>query len=319
MNSNKHQINYWFFGSDTIAANILSGLLKNPQFNLLGVVTSPPRYVGRKQILTRSIVAQRIENTNIAIFEPEILDQKLLDNMIISNPNIVIVCSYGKFISKRFLDKFENKFINIHGSKLPLLRGATPIQSSILLNYPICATVQVMSLKMDEGDVLDFVEVKTEINDTHIEIREKMVIPIVNSLNKIIPLYLSNNINPQPQDDANSTYCYLADFTKDKSIIDFNKPSLEVHNKIRAFNPDPGAWAETLTYKGSKLDSIKILVTKYDNIKSETKADIGEVFEENGHIYIKCKDSAIVILKVLIPGKNQMNGHEYLNHIKAKK
>jgi methionyl-tRNA formyltransferase len=69
-------------------------------------------------------------------------------------------------VPQKVLDIPRLKCINVHGSLLPELRGAAPIQYAILKDLKVTGiTIMEMVKKMDAGDVLNTVRVKIEDED----------------------------------------------------------------------------------------------------------------------------------------------------------
>ncbi len=63
-----------------------------------------------------------------------------------------------------------------------------------------------------------------------------------------LPGYLSGEIQPQPQDESLATYAPM--LKKEDGLLDFSRPAQELANKVRAFNPWPGA---TMLWQGEPL------------------------------------------------------------------
>src|SRR5690606_33885532 len=118
------------FGTPEVAAKVLEKLAGN--FEILAVVTSPDKPVGRKQIITPSPTKFMAEKLGIPVFQPEKLDEEFLAKIKDISPSIGIVVAYGKIIPQRLIDVFPKGLLNIHYSLLPEFRGASPVESAIL-------------------------------------------------------------------------------------------------------------------------------------------------------------------------------------------
>src|SRR5690606_2077378 len=118
----------------------------------VGIVTTPDAPVGRKQIMTPSAAAQFADKYGIKTFKPSKLTEETAHALAELTPDLFVVASYGKIIPQPVLDIPKYGSINIHPSKLPLFRGATPIQSQILEGIIDSAiSFILLDAKMDHG------------------------------------------------------------------------------------------------------------------------------------------------------------------------
>ena len=90
--------------------------------------------------------------------------------------NTMVLSSFGKIIPKEVLSHPNITPLNIHFSILPLYRGASPIQSS-LLNGDIKTGISFMEMveSLDEGPVYDVSEVEISDSDNRISLEKKLV------------------------------------------------------------------------------------------------------------------------------------------------
>ncbi|MEI7603988.1 MAG: methionyl-tRNA formyltransferase [bacterium] len=241
--------------------------------------------------------------------EAEILLKKI-------NPDLIIVIAYGIIIPKYILEIPKFGCINIHGSLLPNLRGATPIQSSLLLGYEKTgATIQKMVYKMDEGDILAQYNVEIDLNDNFTTLREKMMNEVKNDIENFLNKYFEGSVNPIIQNNDDATYCKISDFTRDKANINWSDLSFNIHNKIRAFFPEPVAWnnirsSENITW----LEKDKIL-NIHTSFLTERKSilEAGTMFYEMKKLYVATSDFDLEIDKLVLEGKKEMLGRDFGN------
>jgi len=158
-------------------------------------------------------------------------------------PDLIIVAAYGKIIPQNILDIPKIYPVNVHGSILPKLRGASPIQYAILEGLSETGiTLMVMNDKMDEGDILKIKKIPIEHNDTSIDLFQKMADVSANFLINSLPEILNNKIKPQRQNHTQSTYTKL--LSKQDGQFDFENPPSNLGNMIRAYFPWPGVFTE---------------------------------------------------------------------------
>ena len=80
--------------------------------------------------------------------------------------NLGVVVAYGQIISKDILALSKKGFINLHASILPLYRGASPIQRSIMnLEKETGISIMKINEKLDAGDVSDIFKINILENE----------------------------------------------------------------------------------------------------------------------------------------------------------
>ena len=105
---------------------------------------------------------------------------------------------------------------------------------------------------------------------------------------------------PQPEQGAT----YAAKIRKEEERIDWNLPAEEVHNRIRALSPSPGAWFEALL--AGRPERIKAL-------RSVVVAGRGEPgLLIDSQLTIACGSMAVRLTRVQRSGKKPMLGAEFL-------
>ena len=72
------------------------------------------------------------QETGIPVYQPEDLNDTFLDSMEEFDFDLAVILAYGKIINQRLIDLPKFGCVNLHASLLPHLRGAAPIQWSIL-------------------------------------------------------------------------------------------------------------------------------------------------------------------------------------------
>ena len=121
-----------FMGTPEFAVPCLQKLI-DLGHEVTGVFTQPDKPQGRKMILTPPPVKELALANGLTVYQPvKMKDGTALEMLKEANPELVIVVAYGKILPKEILDYPEHGCINIHASLLPKLRGAAPIQWSVI-------------------------------------------------------------------------------------------------------------------------------------------------------------------------------------------
>lgn len=292
-----------FMGTPEFAVPCLQRLI-DCGHEVSGVFTQPDKPQGRKMILTPPPVKQLAVANGIPVYQPtKMKDGTALEMLKEANPELVIVVAYGKILPKEILEYPEHGCINIHASLLPELRGAAPIQWSVING---CQKTGVTSMQMDEGldtgDMLLKAEIEIGENDTAGDMHDKLSVLGADILEKTIELLLKNELKPEMQDHEKFTYAPM--LSKELSPIDWNLTAAEVHNKIRGLCPWPSASA-MLNGKKVKIHQ-SVLV-------SRKGASAGEIVETGRHLIVSCGDGeCIEILNLQSEGKKAMSAADFM-------
>ncbi|MBW7859317.1 MAG: methionyl-tRNA formyltransferase, partial [Leptonema sp. (in: Bacteria)] len=233
-----------YFGSPDISAQLLKSLIADPQFQVCAVVSNPDRPKGRSNQPIPTPVASLAIESNIALFCYPSLQGKaqnqLRTDLAKFDADLAVVFAYGSIIPESIFNLPRLGSVNLHGSLLPLLRGASPIQSAILAGFSTTGwTLQKLAKRMDAGDIVSTVEIDIQPNETADQLLERMLplgIQLVSDSLKKIDQLLLKSIS---QDESKATYC--TKIHAEDSWIDWQADSIEIHNRIRAFNSAPSA------------------------------------------------------------------------------
>lgn len=232
-----------FAGTPEFALPYLKGLLDSPDFDVLGVITQPDKPSGRKQELTPSPVKILAQESGLKVFQPEKLrkDEAIAVELAALQPDLLIVVAYGQIIPQAILDLFPKGCINVHPSLLPKYRGASPIQNTILNGDKTTGvSIMLMDAQMDHGPILAQSSAALTGEETNESLHQKLAESGVPLLIQTIKDYLAEKITPQPQNEAEATYCQT--ITKEDGRIAWQDEAVKIKNKIYAFYPWPATW-----------------------------------------------------------------------------
>ena len=292
-----------FMGTPEFAVPCLQKLI-DCGHEVTGVFTQPDKPQGRKMILTPPPVKQLAVENSISVYQPlKMRDGTALDMLKQADPELVVVVAYGKILPKEILDYPKYGCINIHASLLPELRGAAPIQWSVING---CKKTGVTSMQMDEGldtgDMLIKEEIEIGENETAGEVHDRLSVLGASVLEKTIALILKGELKPEKQDHDKFTYAPM--LSKELSPINWNLTALEVHNKIRGLCPWPSA---TAILNGKKIKIHQSICV------SDKGASSGEVIEAGKRLIVSCGDAkCIEIINLQAEGKKAMSAADFM-------
>jgi methionyl-tRNA formyltransferase len=255
-------------------------------------------------ILTPPPVKELALANGIPVYQPvKMRDGTALEMLKEADPELAIVVAYGKILPKEILEFPKYGCINIHASLLPLLRGAAPIQWSVINGF---AKTGVTSMQMDEGldtgDMLIKGEIAIGENDTAGEMHDKLSVLGAEILEKTIDSLLKDELKPEKQNHDEFTYAPM--LSKELSPIDWNLTAKEVHNKIRGLSPWPSA--------NARLNGKTVKIHK-SILASEKGSKPGQIVEVGKRLVVCCGDmNCIEILNLQAEGKKAMSAADFM-------
>lgn len=298
-----------FMGTASFSLAVLKMLLKE-KYNVVGVVTQPDRYVGRKKVLTMPDVKIEALKYDIPIIQPHKIKedyQAVLD----LKPDLIITAAYGQIIPQVILDAPKLGCINVHASLLPLYRGGAPVHQCIIDGQEKTGvTIMYMVKKMDAGDIISQKETLILQDDTVGILYDRLSDLGAKLLKETLPDILKGTNQRIPQDESLVTYAPT--LSREDERIDWNLSVKQVYNKVRGTNPWPGSYT---TYQGKTVKIWAGQVHQCENaIKHHAHQDNGtivKIFKDA--IGVKVNDGVYLITELQIEGKKRMSVKDYLN------
>lgn len=294
-----------FMGTPQFSATVLQGLLENPAYDILAVVTQPDRAVGRKKDITMTPVKKLALAHQLPVFQPEKLSgsQELADIMALGADGIV-TAAFGQFLPTVLLDSVTFA-VNVHASLLPKYRGGAPIHYAIINgDKEAGVTIMEMVKEMDAGDMISSASLPILDTDNVGTMFDKLAILGRDLLLKTLPDYLSGDLKPVPQDHSQATFS--PNLSAEEERLDWSKPAREVFNHIRGMNPWPVA--HTL------LDGQRFKI--YEAKLAEGYGSAGQIIAKTKKALVVAAGEGALSLTLVQPaGKPKMPIVDFLNGI----
>ena len=296
-----------YFGTPEYAVAPLNALIKS-KHEVVGVVCNNDKPVGRKHVITPPQVKVVAMENNIPVFQFYRISSEDYTVLKSLDADLFITCAFGQILSRQILDIPKLYTINLHGSLLPELRGAAPIQRAIMngLNKT-GVTVMKTEEGLDTGDILIQKSLKILPDDTSEDLFNKMSLLSAEIVIKALELIENDKAVFTPQYEKKATYAQK--LLKEDGLINWNQDAETVYNRIRACIPEP------ISYTYYNGEQIKIYSAKLG--KREGLA--GKVISlEGGMIEVGCKIGSIVIKTLQKAGSNKMSSQDFLRGSKLK-
>ena len=310
-----------FLGTAWESLETLKVLHEDSFFDVVCVITTPDKPVGRKQKLTPSEVKKYALENNIPVVHTEKKKENYIKVLEEYKPEIVVCKAFGEIIPKEFLDYPKYGCVNIHFSILPKYRGAVPIQKAILEGERETGiSIMLMSEGMDEGDVLKIFKEEIRKDDTNITLRERLVKKTTEVLIPTLKDWIEGNITPVKQKDEDATYCWQKDISKENAEILWEEYEPEyIERMVRALVPWPVAWTTLPVTLQDSLAGKRIKIFEAELVNTKHNKAPGEIFSKDDMVLFATKDPEIAlrVKSFQLEGKSKTNEKQFLNGIQG--
>ncbi|HEY2776115.1 MAG TPA: methionyl-tRNA formyltransferase [Candidatus Binatia bacterium] len=291
-------------GTPEYAAVSLRRLLESPH-RVRAVVTRPDKPRGRGRNIEPGPVRRVAEEAGIEVLAPaSARDETFLQRLHSLRADLGVVVAYGRILPAAALAAPRLGCINAHASLLPELRGAAPIERSILAGLTRTGvTIMQMNEGLDEGDILFASEVAILDETTGGSLREQLAGLSAQMLVEAVDRVASGSVHPVAQDNARATFA--PPLRREETAIRWGEDAHALWLRVRAFAPRPGAFA---------LDGrarLKILEARVA-APAATPAAPGTIIAQSGAaIVVACGTGALALHTVQPEGKRAMAARDW--------
>ncbi len=216
---------------------------------IVAVVTQPDKE-GNRRVLTPPPVKVEAENLGLPVYQFQSLRKQGVDLVRSLAPDVLVTAAFGQILSREVLSVPRIGTVNVHASLLPEFRGACPIQWSLIRGRTETGVTTMMTDEgIDTGDILLQRKLPIEDGDNAGTLTEKLAQMGAELLMETLRLLSEGKCPRQKQDESRMSYEPKID--KAMARIDFSLSAEEIRNRMRAFDPWPGAYCEIggQTYK----------------------------------------------------------------------
>jgi methionyl-tRNA formyltransferase len=269
------------------------------------VVTQPDRPKGRGLELVASPVKQSALTLNLPITQPEKIktNEEFRAQLSEIKPDAIIVVGYGRIIPQWMLDLPPLGNINLHASLLPKYRGAAPIQWAIANGDSVTGnTTMRIDAGLDTGDILLQQELPIAPDDTSETLAPRLAAAGADLMIETLRGLQAGTIHPRPQDSAQASLAPI--LKKEDGQLDFARTATEIYNRLRAFQPWPGAYTK---FRGKNLQILKAKPTTDPVPPSEIR-----VVSER--LLLGCaQNTSLELLELQLEGKKRTNAKDFIH------
>ncbi len=299
----KKDLNLLFMGTPEISAYVFEQMILDG-YHFVGLVAQPDHPVGRKGIIEKVPTKVIAEKYNIPVFQPIKIrkDFSFMDNLKV---DLVITLAYGQIVPQGFLDIPRFGCLNLHGSLLPKLRGASPVQTALINNEKVTGvTLMEMVAAMDAGRMYGKKEVIIDEEDNATSLFKKISEAAKDLVLELLPKYVNGELEGIPQNEEEVTFCSLIKPEQEK--LDLSKDILEVYGYIRGLSDEPGAYLY--------LDNQKLKIFKAKIANDLVTAEVGTIVQADKRgLLLQCQNGQLAILELQKEGKKRMDYKAFIN------
>jgi len=290
-----------FMGTPEFSAEFLRHLIKG-EHQVIAAVTQPDKPMGRGMELHSPPVKIAALEAGIPILQPNsVKDISFAKELKKLNADIFVVVAFS-ILPKEVLAASKLGAINIHGSLLPKYRGAAPVQWAIAnCEQTTGLTIFLLDEKMDHGPVLEQREIEIGQNDTTETLLKKMATPGCEALDSALAKLQSGNFTAPPQNHGDASSA--PKLKKENGLIDWNMSALQIHKRLCAFTPWPGAY--------TSLNGQKIFLRKTEISGLEKSLKPGEILVQKNAVFAGTGNGVLSILEIQAEGKKRMSAADY--------
>jgi len=298
-------LNLIFCGTPAFAVPTLQTLHESG-FHISLVVTQPDRPRGRGMEFLPSPVKQKALELALPISQPQKIkgNEEFRTQLSEIRPDAIIVVGYGRMIPQWMIELPPMGNINLHASLLPKYRGAAPIQWAIACGETgTGVTTMRIDAGLDTGDILLQKEVSIKAEDTAetlaprlAEIGADLIIETLGGLAK-------GSVQAKPQESEPATFAPI--LKKEDGRIDFRRSAREIWNRLRGFQPWPGAFT---SFRGKNLNIWEARPLDHNASR------VNELVIERERMLVGCGDGTALELMTLQPeGKKRINSRDFVH------
>jgi len=274
------------------------------------VVTQPDRPKGRGLELVASPVKQSALKLNLPITQPERIktNEEFRDRLTALNPDAVIVVGYGRIIPQWMLDLPPLGNLNLHASLLPEYRGAAPIQWAIAQGETVTGnTTMRIDAGLDTGDILLQREMKIAPDDTAETLAPPLAAMGAELMAETLAGLQSGALHATPQDHSKASLAPI--LKKEDGLVDFSRTSAEIYNRMRGFQPWPGAFTR---FRSKTLQIHKAAL-------ASGRVPEAELAVAGNRLLLGCaQNTTLELLEVQLEGKKRTSAKDFIQGYRPK-
>lgn len=291
-----------FLGTPDFGICALKKIMENHQ--LLACVCQPDKVGARGKVEFCAVKKFALQH-NIPLYQFEKISRDGVETLKTLAPDIMVTAAYGQILSQEVIDIAKHGIINIHGSLLPKLRGASPIQSALLQGFTETGVTILQTVKaVDAGDMIVRKSLQILPYENCGELFERLSVLGAEAVVEALELIENGTAVFVSQNEEEATFTKKISAEQEK--IDWTRPAAEVINLVRALSPNIGAhtyWNGQIL----KIFDLRLCDNAYQGVPGEV-VECGKKF-----LAILCGDgTAVSVRRLQLQGAKCMDAVSFL-------
>lgn len=304
----KQDLRIVYMGTPEFAVASLRALVENG-YNVVAVVTMPDKPAGRGHQLQYSDVKKYALSVGLPVLQPEKLkDPAFVEELRSYRADLQIVVAFRMLPEVVWTMPRLGTF-NLHASLLPQYRGAAPINWAVINgDAETGATTFMLKHEIDTGNMILQERLPIGPDENVGSVHDRLMAMGTGLVTRTVDLIIDcenkgTELPTTPQPEITELRPAPKIFKENCEIRFADKTATEVHNFVRGLSPYPAAWAN-LTINGQLFENVKIF-----SVEVSTSRDL----ETSKDIIVPCREGAVRILELQVPGKKRMDTKSFLN------
>jgi methionyl-tRNA formyltransferase len=291
-------------GSDEIALPAFAAARALPDTEVVAVYTQPDRPAGRGQEVRPNPVAAWARAEGLPLLQPEKLGPDDAAQLAALGADLGVVMAYGQLLKTDFLAATRLGFVNFHGSLLPALRGATPVEGALALGLvETGVSLQQVVLRLDAGPLHASRSLRPLPGEARAALRARLGVVAGELAAAALPSVLSGTSVPVPQDESLVTYARR--LNRADAPLDFRQPATVLRQRVLALEGWPGS---TFEHRGV---TIKVGATQSE--EAPVVGAPGRILgADRAGVRVACGQDVLVLTHLQRPGGRMLPAGEFL-------
>ena len=303
-----------YMGTPEFAVAPLDALVKEG-YNIVGVVTVADKPSGRGLKVNESPVKKYAVEHGIPVLQPiKLKDPEFLEQLAALKADLFVVVAF------RMLPEVVWKMpplgtFNLHAALLPQYRGAAPINWAVINGERRSGVTTFMIDKdIDTGGIMLRQDVMIGPEDSAGDLHDALMPVGADLVVQTVKGILEKNIETRVQRSfiqGSEVLKPAPKLTRELCHIDWNSPTVEIHNLIRGLSPYPTAFA-TIKKDGGDEMQLKIFRTNIMKDAPEGKTPGTVLSDGKSYFAITTADGALLLEDIQLSGKKRMEVKAFL-------
>ncbi|MFO7637855.1 MAG: methionyl-tRNA formyltransferase [bacterium] len=293
-----------FLGASGFAVPSLKALASSSH-ELVAVVVPPAAPAGRGRRPRRTPVEDAARAAGLTVLDPTAPnDPAFVAALAELRPDLGVLVAFGCILRPDLLAAPARGFLNLHPSLLPRWRGAAPIPRALMAgDTRTGVTVIRLNERVDAGDILAQEPVPIGPDETAGELSDRLAAAGANLLLTTFDRLARQELPGATQDPALVTPA--PKLRPPDRVLDWTRPATELHNRVRALSPEPGAVAG--------FRDRRLLVLRSHPSPADGSAPPGSILADRPGFVAATGNGTLEILELRPEGGRRQSGRDFRN------